>query len=118
MLNSLKKINYIFLKKKNFFFNYGDIIYLKYIFIEIKKKKYFLKKKNIFGKLISLKKNLIINSIKLRKLIKLNELEIIILTESPFLILFLKKKQNKKKFKKLLYLKKVSLSFSKLKNKF
>lgn len=95
-------------------FNPGDIVYVKYFIIERRKKKYFVRLKDFFGKCIAYRNRLFKTSVILRKAVKLNEIEQIFVLDSPFILGVRVQKASKMNLKKLLFLRKYSGKYSRV----
>ena len=84
----------------NFDFFFGDFVFISYGLIKKKRKKFYIIKKDFFGRCISIKKSLRYFSFLLRKQIKLNVLEQWFIADYPYFFLVIVKKFNKKGLKK------------------
>lgn len=95
-------------------FNPGDIVYIKYLIIDKKKKKYFVRLKAFFGKCIAFRNRLFKTSVILRKAVKLNEIEQLFVLDSPYIVGLRVQRAHKRNFKKLLFLRKYSGKYSRV----
>ena len=113
--NFILKI-YKYVKKpfSNFDFLYGDFIFISYGLVKKKRKKFYIVKKEFFGRCITIKKSLRFISFLLRKQIKLNVLEQRFLADYPYYFITLIKKFNKKILKKWFWLRNRAPSYSKV----
>jgi ribosomal protein L19 len=95
-------------------FNPGDIVYIKYLIIQRKKKKYFFRVKEFFGKCIAFRNRFLRSSVILRKAVKLNEIENIFILDSPFILGLGVQKDPNRSYKKLLFLRRYSGKYSRV----
>lgn len=95
-------------------FNPGDIVYIRYFLLEKKKKKYFIRLKEFFGKCIAYRNRLFKSSVILRKAVKLNEVEQLFVLDSPFIVGVRVQRASKRNLKKLLFLRRYSGKYSRV----
>lgn len=95
-------------------FNPGDVLYIKYLRLEKKRKKFYFRRKEFFGKCIGFKNQLIKRSVILRKAVKLNEVEQVFVLDSPFIWGIRVQKGFKPRYKKMLFLREYSGKFSRV----
>lgn len=107
---------YKYVKKpfSNFDFSFGDFIFISYGLIKKKRKKFYVRKKEFFGRCITVKKFLRYISFLLRKQVKLNVLEQLFLADYPYYFITIVKKFNKKVLKKWFWLRTRAPSYSKV----
>lgn len=98
----------------NFNFSFGDFIFLSYGLIKKKRNKFYIIKKDFFGRCINIKKSLRYISFLLRKQIKLNVLEQWFIADYPYFFIIIVKKFNKKGLKKWFWLRNKSASYSRV----